>query len=146
MCLRNEIFLKHKIFRIEWTNFRQMFWFPTYEIMQSPILKILTGSSKEGARSFYTESEEMSKIIVLTMAKAFVVSGPDGVLDEGYRNVISQLAVHTWPASTLQLFPTQLSSLYGGPTALSQNTSASLAAKAQLRQIVEQDYVKVWRS
>lgn len=61
--------------RIEATNFRQMIWFPTHEVMQSPFLKVLTSNLKEGSRSFFTESEELSKIIVLAMAKAFVISG-----------------------------------------------------------------------
>lgn len=44
------------------------------------------------------------------------------------------------------MFPQQLSSLYGGPMALHPNAATSLSAKQQLRQVVEQDYLKMWRS
>ena len=71
----------------------------------------------------------------------FLLIGGEGLADDAYcLNFLSKLAPHSWPSSTLQQFPQNFVNFFVniGP--------AHLNNKKVFKQLVDHDYMKIWRS
>ncbi|XP_065161273.1 mediator of RNA polymerase II transcription subunit 23 [Atheta coriaria] len=84
------------------------------------------------------ESEELNRALVLTLARATHVTGPDGTWCLDLLTTIAQSTPHAWAPHTLECFPKALADFF------SQNQVAR-ENKQQLKKAVEEEYRK-WAS
>ncbi|XP_017776006.1 PREDICTED: mediator of RNA polymerase II transcription subunit 23 [Nicrophorus vespilloides] len=84
------------------------------------------------------ESEELNRALVLTLARATHVTGPDGNWCTEILSTIAQSTPHAWAPHTLECFPKALFDFF------SQNAVAR-ENKQQLKKAVEEEYRK-WAS
>jgi len=52
---------------------RQLCWLPIHDVIQPNFPKILM-QTKEAGRGFYADSEELTKLVVLSIARAYVIT------------------------------------------------------------------------
>ncbi|XP_066249832.1 mediator of RNA polymerase II transcription subunit 23 [Euwallacea similis] len=86
-----------------------------------------------------TESEELNRILVLTLARATVATRSDGGWCVDVLNTIAQHTPHTWSQHTLQCLPTPMQEFYN------QQPLKSQEYKQQLKKAVEEENRK-WAS
>ncbi|CAG2102015.1 unnamed protein product [Medioppia subpectinata] len=88
-----------------------------------------------------TESEELNKVLVLTLARAIHVTGSETLTASWIKEILQSIMQSTsisWSSFTLQCFPNAISEFYQQFTTQKEN-------KAQLKRSVEEEYRK-WKS
>ncbi|XP_012943009.1 mediator of RNA polymerase II transcription subunit 23 [Aplysia californica] len=128
-----------------------------YMCVESTILKLIIGlgssevqpqmsrissEGKGGASFLVSESEELNRALVLTIARAMHVTAVDNMSSvwcEDILNVIMQKTPISWSTNTLQCFPQSLAEYF------QKNSNSNKDSKMQLKASVENEYRR-WRS
>lgn len=126
--------------------------------MESVALRLITGlgnsevmpsltryafCSDTKSNSISTDSEELNRVLVLTMARALHVTGCDGSSDSArwcvdFLKTVMTHTPHTWANHTLQCFPSVITEFY-------QQYAAPRENMHTLKKAVEEEYRK-WKS
>lgn len=104
-----------------------------------------TGAAGSGNVVLYGDSEELNRVVVLTMARALQVNGLDQQSVTWVKdtlNGIMQKTPHSWPSHTLVNFPQIMQDFFKENPGPRENTSHN---RAQLKQKVEEEYA-IWAS
>ncbi|OXA58541.1 Mediator of RNA polymerase II transcription subunit 23 [Folsomia candida] len=117
---------------VEMTSLRLITGFNSVEVMTQ--LSRVIGETKSLVS---TESEELNRALVLTIARAIHVTGADGVASGTWfkeiLNAIMQNTPHNWSTHTLQCFPPVLAEYF-------QQNQVPKENKQQLKNMVEEEY------
>lgn len=87
------------------------------------------------------ESEELNKVLVLTLARAIHVTGSESLSGSWCKDILNTIMAHTpfnWSSFTLMCFPTVLADFF-------QQRQVTKENKAQLKRSVEEEYRK-WKT
>ncbi|KAK3781044.1 hypothetical protein RRG08_046348 [Elysia crispata] len=107
-----------------------------------PQLSRISSEAKGGASFLVSDSEELNRALVLTIARAMHVTAVDNMSSvwcDDILNIIMQKTPLSWSTNTLQCFPQSLAEYF-------QNNSVNNRdSMMQLRSSVEMEYKK-WRS
>jgi len=96
------------------------------------------GGAQKAASTLYGDSEELNRVVILTLARAVHIGGLEQNGSAWLKDVVSSIMQHTphaWPSHTLQNFPPVLVDMVSETTGPKENV-------AQLKKSVEEE----WRS
>ena len=96
------------------------------------------GQQQKSVSTLYGDSEELNRVVVLTLARAVHIGGLEQAGQVWLKEVVGSIMAatpHAWPSHTLQNFPAVLVELV-------QETSVAKEQPAQLKKAVEDE----WRS
>lgn len=107
--------------------------------VQPQLSRMFTEQNRTGFLS--TESEELNRALVLTLARAVHVNGPESFAATWFREILNQImqnTPHSWPDNTLVCFPQNLRDYF-------QQNIIQREDKQALKRNVDTEYRK-WKS
>ncbi len=109
---------------------------------------ILIGSYSRSAADikplFSSDSEELNRALILTLARVISVAGCETQHSSWYKDLltlIQQQTPHGWSSNTRDCFPPPLAEFFGQPA--NQPSTASKESKQQLKLAIEEEHRKV---